>query len=159
MKTDFGVKHWAFVSQNEWSIQDKNEINASEINEKFLQAYVLESREKAIKDYLENSDVDIDVNYKEGLFLIKAAQAGDVKALELLIEKGANVGLVEALSYAADYKHMDCVEFLLRKGVDPNALKGTETYRNHHKYMEAFLTSLAPAAPSVNIIDSKQSLA
>jgi hypothetical protein len=112
--------------------EDSQSEVRKDYSEKFIEKYNYGERDKAMS-YLDRSDIDIDVNYDEGSFLVQAVQEDDVELLEKLFEKGAMLGLTRALEWAAYNGHISCMELLIRHGADPDTLKGTSARTNHSR--------------------------
>lgn len=103
------------------------------VNQEFLHFYEMDNS-KGIKNLLTHPYLD--VNYREGIFLTRAAQVGDMKMLETLFEKGATQGLDYALRAAASEGHGDCVEYLVGKGANPQSLLGSTAYSQYDDIRE-----------------------
>ena len=106
------------------------------------------------EDYYNAGDINaamqyidkIDVNYDEGLFILRAAQKNDVDMIKLLRSKGANVKLNDALRAAAHKGHQEATRllfgYLIEEGKAPNKIlakiKTTTAYNNSRHIKEFF---------------------
>ena len=57
----------------------------------------------------------------------EAAHAGDLAAIEQMIDSGANIPLGTALHHAVAAGHAEVVELLLSRGANVNAMSGTDS--------------------------------
>lgn len=122
-----GAAFQAFAENQQISLYGpKNAVDRINFHEDFLREYLFYDKENAVKNYLNSPYIDI--NYNNGLFLFKAAEAGDISTLTLLLEKGADVGLTDALGAAAHNGHEDIVTLLIERGADPEIIRDTEAY-------------------------------
>lgn len=99
------------------NIKTKKEESKKNINERFKEEYMYGDDDKA-KEYVR----DIDVDYEHGHFLILAAEGGDIDMLKLLLAKKPTEGLSGALGIVSAYGYDDCIELLIKHGVEGNTL-------------------------------------
>jgi ankyrin repeat protein len=80
---------------------------------------------KHLRKFLsENDDYDVDTTDREGYPAVYyACQQGNLEALELLVNAGANIQFRDAegwtlLHECCQHGHVDCFQYLLDKGID-----------------------------------------
>jgi hypothetical protein len=75
--------------------QSYGQINQPEAkkdyNEKFIEKYNYRERDKALS-YLDRDDIDLDINYEEGSFLIQAIREDDAELVKSCLRKGLMLG-------------------------------------------------------------------
>jgi hypothetical protein len=105
------------------------------IDEKFMKAYRAGDMETA-KSYLEK----INVNYKNGHFLINIIRKDDDQMLKIILDKGASVGLANALGTAACDRRMKCVKILINylDRIDSASLKEIINQGSHWQVQVMF---------------------
>ncbi|AMQ10913.1 hypothetical protein [Brazilian marseillevirus] len=92
--------------------------------EKFASEYLHGDREEVIK-YISI----LNPNYDGGYLLIVVVREGDIKFLELLLEKKPKRKCLDsALCTAALYNGRECAKLLIRHGADPNKFRGTTSW-------------------------------
>jgi ankyrin repeat protein len=91
--------------------------------EKFINEYTFGDRKKALEDL-----PFIDPDHDDGYLLLMAIQERDIKLLKALLERGARVGLDDALGAAAREGDIECAKVLIQAGADPKSFIGTDVY-------------------------------
>jgi hypothetical protein len=110
--------------------EEKAEATESieDVNEYFESLYTDGKRTEAMK-YFDKINVD----YDEGIFLLRAAEDNDVELVEFLLEKKPQLGVFDALEQAAYFGHIKSTELLLNYLIkelkeDIRPIRRTEAY-------------------------------
>lgn len=120
------------------SVEKKNKHDCQASLEKyhsdFTHEYLFGDRQKAF-----GLLPFIDPNYDNGYFLLIAAEEVDSNMIEELLERGAKVGIQEALAAATcNRDDKGCIELLIEKGkANPLLLSGTTAA--FHPRIKAYL--------------------
>ena len=111
-------------------VKEKAEATDSieEVNERFESLYTDGKREEAM-EYLDKINVD----YDEGIFILRAVEDNDVKLVKLLLEKKPQLGVFDAFEQAAYLGHIESTELLLNYLInelkeDIRPIRRTEAY-------------------------------
>ena len=115
--------------------EDKDDFYG-DFYESYVAASTQEAREAAVQTLVaklaSSPLLKFEPNYEDGIFFIRAAENGDLPFLQWLVECSEHtVDLSDAFMVAAHDGHLDCVKFLVDKGLDPNSLLGSTAYNNH----------------------------
>lgn len=120
---------------------DKNEASSpigeapsseddEDFNERFENLYIAGDKKGAM-EYFDK----IDVNYDDGIFILRAAEEGDDQLVSHLLEKGAKAGIFDAFAQAAHRGKQEATRTLIRhlmaQGEDVDQVKTTTAYDNY----------------------------
>jgi hypothetical protein len=102
-----------------------------DVNERFESLYTVGKR-KAAMEYLDQINVD----YDEGIFILRAAEDNDSELVQLLLEKKPQLGVFDAFEQAAHLGHVKSTQLLLEYLIkelkeDIRPIKRTTAYDNY----------------------------
>jgi effector-binding domain-containing protein len=130
-------------------------------NEEFLNRYIevkkisskyQEQRESALT-YFHKHLSEIDPNYDEGLPIILAVKKNDIEMVKLLLENGANQGLIDALGIAGKNGYIEAakilITFLKEHDIDFSELRYTTAYSNDGRIKALFDQQFAVTHPNL----------
>jgi ankyrin repeat protein len=113
--------------------EDNRALLVEKYNDEFIYEYLFGDRSKAMALV-----PFIDPDHDDGFFIYQAAKKSDVDMVRALLERGATVGIQDALEVAAlKGDGEECIKLLIQHGANPLLLQGT--MGAFHPYIEALL--------------------
>lgn len=109
------------------------DISEEDVQEDLLQAVIQNNQKDIIKifKYAKKKNINLDLTYNDGLLCELIAQNGSLEVLKLMCDYNKEIIShygAKMLSNAINHQKVDCVKFLLRKGIDLLELKNTTSY-------------------------------
>jgi len=132
---DFALQfqeRFAELKNTQKIVPTKEKAEATEsiedVNERFESLYTDDKRTEAM-EYFDKINVD----YDNGIFLLRAAEDNDVALVKLLLEKKPQLGVFDALEQAAYFGHIKSIKLLLNYLIkelkeDIRPIRRTEAY-------------------------------